>query len=103
MKINKEHVVKVAKGLGKLIVYGAVCALYLGHNNSKTEIYYHGPVGYSEVVQAIVESNMLDSYKREALELLSKDRDEVYYESMISVINSNMLDSYKIDAIKTLS
>lgn len=68
-----------------------------------TNDYNYLIASYSKAVKAIVESNMLDSRKCEAIELLKRDGDDDYYKAVISVINSNMLDSRKVDTIRTIS
>lgn len=57
---------------------------------------------YSDAVDVIASSNMLDSHKNEALELLKKDKDSEYYKSIIRIIKSNMLGSNKVTAISNL-
>ena len=58
---------------------------------------------YSKAVKAIVESNMLDSRKSEAIESLKRDGDTDYYKAVISIVNSNMFDSRKVETIRTIS
>ena len=60
-------------------------------------------VKYSDAVQAIMRSFMLDSYKKEMIGLLKQDGDSEYYRAVITTISSDMLDSYKRDVIKELS
>lgn len=59
-------------------------------------------VGYSDAVDAIINSDMLGSYKREAVDALLKDQDNEFYKAVIHIVNSDMLGSYKLDSIKRL-
>lgn len=61
------------------------------------------PASYSGAAKAILESSMLDSYKRDVMEVLKPDGDAEYYKTVISIVNSSMLDSYKRDTIENLS
>jgi hypothetical protein len=59
--------------------------------------------GYHDAVKAIMNSDMWDSYKEDAMKLLKRDEDAAYYESAISIIESDSWDSYKIDMLKLLN
>lgn len=58
---------------------------------------------YSDAVEAILGSTMLDSRKIEAIDVVERDRDFEYYRSVIMTVKSSMLDSRKIEAIKKFS
>ena len=48
-------------------------------------------------------SNMLASYKTEAITVLEHDGSPDYYRAVISTVNSDMMSSYKVDAIRNMS
>lgn len=58
---------------------------------------------YSDAVETILGSTMLDSRKIEAIDVVERDRDSEYYRSVIMTVKSSMLDSRKIEAIKKFS
>ena len=58
---------------------------------------------YSGAVKAILNSDMLDSYKRDVMGMLKTDGNADYYETIISIANSDMLDSYKKEMIEKMS
>ena len=60
------------------------------------------PANYGEAVKAIVNSDMLDSYKKEIMGMLSAYGRQEYYEAVIDIVNSDMLDSYKKEMIEQL-
>ena len=62
-----------------------------------------GETKYSDAVNAILNSDMFDSTKRTALELLKRHEDADYYKSVISTIESDMFDSNKIQTMRILS
>lgn len=103
LHVNWKTVGKYTKALGKGIAYGALLAFVGGTKITVKQTYSVGPVGYYDAVNSIMESDMLDSYKREIVEMIKPDCDSEYYKTIVSVIKSDMLDSYKRDTIKTLS
>lgn len=58
---------------------------------------------YDNAVSAILNSNMMTSYKVDAVNLLKKDGEYSYYKAVIGVVQSDMMSSYKIDMIRSLS
>ena len=106
VKINKEQVVKIIAGTGKVLICGLSClALIAPHVENSIDAVKRltAKADYSGAIKAIMNSSMLSSYKQEAVEAVQKDRDEDYYKSIIEVVNSNMLASYKIDTIKKIN
>lgn len=99
------------KAIGNALKQGcsfAVCmaALILPHINQKNISNmkcYIGKANYGDAVNAIVGSDMMGSYKNEALELLKKECTTDYYSSVIQIVNSNMMGSYKVDAIRKIN
>ena len=106
IKIGKEQVGKIILGTGKVLVCGLSClALIAPHVENGIDAVKRLTVkaDYSGAIKAIMNSDMLGSYQKDAINALQKDRDEVYYKSVIEVVNSNMLGSYKVETIKKIS
>ena len=106
IKLNKEQVGRVIVGTGKAIICGLSClALIAPHVENSVDAVKRLTVkaDYSGAIKAIMNSDMLGSYKKDAVEAVQKDRDEYYYKSVIEVVNSNMLGSYKVETIKKIS
>ena len=103
-KITKETVGTVVKIGGMTMLYGlAAMASRVSLKDVVDSIRYSGDVTYSDAINVVLESNMLSSYKEQAMKLLKKGRDSEYYKAIIKIIKSDMLSSYKIEAITTLS
>lgn len=106
IKLDKEQVGKIILGTGKVLVCGLSClALIAPHVENGIDAVKRLTVkaDYSGAIKAIMNSDMLGSYQKDAIDALQKDRDEVYYKSVIEVVNSNMLGSYKVETIKKIS
>lgn len=106
IKLNKDQVGRVIAGAGKVIICGLSClALIAPHVENGVDAVKRLTVkaDYSGAIKAIMNSDMLGSYKKDAVEAVQKDRDEDYYKSVIEVVNSNMLGSYKVETIKKIS
>ena len=106
VKINKEHVGKIIVGTGKVIVCGLSClALVAPHveNSINAVKRLTAKPNYGGAIEAVMNSDMLSSYKQEAVDAIQKNRDEDYYKAVIEVINSNMLSSYKMETIRKIS
>lgn len=104
IKITKEQVGKVLINGGKL----ALSALAIGfaslvRDKASNVQYYIGEVGYGDAVNVILSSDMFDSSKTKAIELLKRDGNAEYYRAVISAVNSSMFDSSKIQTIQKLS
>ena len=103
-KITKETVGKIGKIGGILTLYGlATMVSRVSVNDLIDNIRYSGDVSYGDAICAIMDSDMLDSYKKEAMKLLKKEQDVEYYKMIIKIVRSDMLSSYKIEAITNLS
>lgn len=106
VKLSKELVGKAILGTGKVIICGLSCmALIAPHVESSIRA-VKGLVAkadYSGTIDVILSSDMLGSYKKEAIAVVQKDRDADYYKAIIEVVNSNLLGSYKLETIKKLS
>lgn len=106
IKLNKEQVGKIIAGTGKVIVCGLSClALIAPHVENGVNAVKRLTVkaDYSGAIKAIMNSDMLGSYKKDAVEAVQKDQNEDYYKSVIEVVNSNMLGSYKVETIKKIT
>lgn len=105
VKLGKEQVGKIIMGTGKVLVYGLSClALIAPHVENSIDAVKRltAKADYSGAIGAIMSSNMMSSYKKEAVEAVQKDRDADYYKSVIEIINSDMLSSYKVETIKKI-
>lgn len=97
----------VANGVGIAI---PIVAVVLREKKRKQETYevdllaeIFSTADYDSAVASIMNSNMFDSRKVQAIELLKKDRQQTYYKAVISIVNSNMFDSRKVEAIEKLN
>lgn len=88
----------------KFAAYGLVTVLSYSSITDEIlrKIRYAGDIGYSDTVDAIMNSDMLGSYKREAVDTLLKDQDNEFYKAVVHIVNSDMMGSYKLDSIKRL-
>lgn len=117
-KINKNEVVNaielVAVNGMKLVGYALGAMLigmststsrernvYVNRDNRKGTVYVIPR--YHDVIETIMSSCMLDTFKDDAISIIKKDESSSYYKSVISIVNSNMLDTFKLDAIKKIS
>ena len=106
INMNKEQVGKIIVGTGKAILCGLSClALIVPHveNSVNAMKCLTVKADYSGAIKAIMNSDMLDSYKKDAVEVIQKYQSEDYYKSVIEVVNSDMLDSYKLETIKKIT
>lgn len=105
INITKEKVGGAVKATGRFAIYGLSClALILPHVENSIDAVKRCIVkaNYSDTIKVIVNSNMLDSYKKEVINMVEKDKDEEYYKAIVEVVNSNMLGSYTVEAIKKI-
>jgi hypothetical protein len=111
MKDNKlvgkdamKTVINVAKSLkGVIIPVLGVVLSSITISDLLNAVRYSGNVGYDDAVKVIMNSNMLASYKTEAITVLKHDGTPDYYRAVISTVNSDMMSSYKVDAIRNMS
>ena len=54
---------------------------------------------YGDVIDAILKSDMLASYKVQLVSKLNKNADSETYQSVIQIVNSNIMSSYKVESI----
>lgn len=101
--VNKETVGKIAKKGCAVVLYGIAAVLpYISVKDTINVIRYSGNVGYGDVVDVIMNSDMLSSYRKEAIEVLPKDGDSELYKSIIAVVQSDMMSSYRVETIKNI-
>ena len=102
--VNMTQIVKVTKAV---INIGA--SLYMiremgfFNNSNKTQFNKNHATNYYDVVNIIVNSNTLDSYKEELIEAVENFKAPSYYQAVANIVNSKMLTSTKIDMIKAMS
>lgn len=101
---TKHTVSNVAKSLNGVIVpvLGVVLSS-ITISDLLNAVRYCGNVGYDDAVKVIMNSNMMSSYKIEAISELKHDNTPDYYRAVISTVNSDMMSSYKVDAIRNMS
>ena len=100
--MNKDLVGRIIVGTGKTILYGLSClTLFVPYieNGVNAAKRLTVDASYSGAIKAIMESNTLDSCKKNIIDVLLKNQSEEYYKSVIEVVNSDMLDSYKVETI----
>lgn len=97
----------VANGIGIAI---PIVAVVLSEKKRKRETYevdllsdIFSTANYDSAVSAIMNSDMFDGRKVQAIELLEKNQPETYYKAVISIITSNMFDGRKVEAIEKLN
>lgn len=104
LNITKGTIKNVFKVVCGVAVYSIATAK---SNNMAKDIIdmvrYSGDVKYSDAINVIMDSNMFDSNKNEAMVLLKKNQDAEYYKTIIQIVKSNMFDSNKIRAITNLN
>ena len=104
ININKEVIGKVAKNCANVMVFGLAMILpRITEKNVTTMEHYIDKANYSDVISAIMRSDMFDSYKYDLIEIVKKYETAEYYGTIIEIINSDMFDSYKVDTIRKIS
>lgn len=106
INMNKKQVGKIILGTGKVLLCGlSSLALIIPHVENSVNAVKRLTVkaDYSGAIKAIMNSDMMGSYKKEAVEAIQKDQSEDYYKSVIEIVNSNMLGSYKVETIKKIT
>lgn len=64
---------------------------------------YCGEVGYDDAVRVILDSDMLSSYRKEAVSLVKVGRGSDYYRAIIHAVGSSLMSSDRVDLIRRLS
>lgn len=107
MKVSKETIKKVAIGVGKVFVYGSLTMLSMKLSKEAKNIYHDDLVdcedyGYNDAVDSIVNSDMCDCYKSDALAMVKRNMDERYYKAVTSIADGDSCDCYKVEMIENL-
>ena len=104
INITGEQVGRIVK-YGSKLVLGALALRLLYSKNGEVIVVKDEDheATYSDAVEAILHSAMLDSRKIEAIDIVERDKDSEYYKSVIMAVKSTMLDSRKIETIKKFS
>ena len=103
-KDTMKTVTNVAKSLkGVVIPVLGVVLSSITISDLLNAVRYSGNVGYDDAVKVIMNSNMMASYKTEAISVLKHDSTPDYYRAVISTVNSDMMSSYKVDASRNIS
>ena len=104
INITGEQVGRIVKYGSKLVLGALVLRLLYSKNGEVVVVKDEDhEATYSDAVEAILHSAMLDSRKIEAIDIVERDQDNEYYKSIIMAVKSTMLDSRKIETIKKLS
>lgn len=90
----------VAKGLG---ILASIKVLQASNDDLDQRFNCLTRVGYSDAIKVIMDSDLLDHYKSEAISNLKFDETQSYYVAVISIMSSDMLDHYKMDSFKKLN
>lgn len=109
IKIDFDTVGKYVKKGCELAAYGFVTVMTIMATkdavnvmNRGMDVTYIGNVSYSDVFSAIMSSDMLSSYKKEAAAILPKDGDSELYKAVIHVLRSDMMSSSKLETIRSI-
>jgi hypothetical protein len=102
--ITKGAIGGAVKVICKVVLYGSAIANCSNlTDNIIDKVRYSRNVKYSDAIDVIVNSNMLDNYKNEALGLVKKNEDTEYYKAIIKIVKSDMLGSNRLVAIANLN
>lgn len=104
-KINWKPIGDFACNAGKIALYGLVTTAVLRSRESNTvDDDESASYDYSDAIEAIMNSSMLSSDKRKAVEMLDRYEYVDYYRAVIKIVeNSSMLTSDKLKMIEHLS
>lgn len=103
MKINLKPIGEFAKGVGEIVLFGALVGAYYKFgdyviNGNDTSI-----ARYNDAVKAIMNSNMFSSDKKAAVEALKRNETMDFYKAIISIANdSKMFSGDKASMIQEL-
>lgn len=102
--VNMTQIVKAAKmviNIGASLYMFKEMGFFNNTNNAQLKKTY--ATNYYEVVDVIVNSDMLESYKEELIEIIENFKTPSYYQAVANIVNSDMLTSTKVEMIKTMS
>ena len=102
-KLNLKPVGEFAGEFCKIVGYGLalvlprVITVYLSNKHDKVT------ADYSGAVEAIMNSDMMSSYKQDAVQALKTNGSIDYYKAVIHIVYSSAMSSYKVNMIQDLS
>lgn len=100
MKITKESVKTAGKIVGSVLVYGVVLVASKYFEKSiPATVKCREYVGYSDAVEAIMDSFMTSSDKGKAVKELKTDGDSEYYRAVMRIVDSFMTSGDKVKTI----
>lgn len=105
MRVDKEKVGRLLKNGLSWAAFAAITVLprLPQLKNVSDEIRYdYGSVKYSDVINAILNSNIYSGNKAEMVAIVPKDADKDTYKSIIRVVKSNMYAGDKVEIIKDI-
>ena len=105
---NKETAEKVA---GYFVTGCKVVVPFIGMTligkmseiNTTNSNKFYRYADYGDAVEAVIESDLIGSYKKEIIDMLDKNGTIEYYRSVITIINSDLIGSYKKEMIANLT
>lgn len=103
ISINKDKMIKYTKKGCEIAGYiGGIVLSYVSVRDVIDTVKYSGEVDYGDAVDAIMSSDMMSSYKEQAVTTLKKDESSQFYKAIIRVVKSDMMSSYKCDTIRKM-
>lgn len=111
MKLSNESIKRGLISTAEIIkkgfmIAGPIVAATLINGKAEeivNKMRYCGEVGYDDAVKAILDSDMLSSYRKEAVSLVKLDAESDYYKSVIYAVQSSLLGSDRVDLIRKIS
>lgn len=102
--VNVEPIVKFAKVAGRVLLAATAMCVANKFNEGASELCDIMTAKYSNAVNAIMDSPMFSSDKRNAISALKRDGDAEYYRAVIRIANDGELfGSDKVRMIEELS
>lgn len=109
--VNKELIKSGLKTVGGIVKTGCdlavpfiVYSLFNGGGKRIIDkIEENKIVKYDDVIKAIIDSDMMSSYQKDAMALVKRNEDPAYYKTIVHIVKSNAMSSNKIDMIKVLN
>lgn len=105
--ISKEQLGTIGKklyrGCGYAVKGLATVVAYMSVTGLLEDLRYCGPVGYSDAVNAIIDSSLYSDGKAKIMAVLKTDGDSDYYKAVIKVVQSVMYSDKKVEIIENMS
>lgn len=90
------------KGCGLTLKGVAYLSSILAAMDIVDKINFNSETTYSDAVEAIMESDMFSSAKKEIMEFVTPDKNNDFYKAVIQVVNSDMFSNSKVEVIKNM-